>query len=105
MTIRRRDEFPDLDEMLSEASRRPTRVLDYRGTDGDAAERDITPALKRLVFAGGMAALFGGLGYAIADNSTQRDGAMWMAVGAAAVALVIPVPGLRRRGGGGDRRE
>lgn len=97
--IRRRDEFPDLDEMLSAAERQPKRVLDYRGDDGDAAERDITPALVRVMFAGGMAALFGGFGFVLAGDSDQRNGAFWMTVGAAVLGLIIPIPGARRRGG------
>ena len=98
MTIRRPDEFPNVDDMLNRAAG-PQPVLDYRGDNGDAAHRDITPALVRLVFAGGMAALFGGFGYVLARDSSQQTGAVWMAIGAAVLGLIIPIPGSRRRGG------
>ena len=90
-------QFPYVDRMIEEAGA-PAPVLEYRGRDRRSeSESEFLPLLRmvrRVGFAGGIAALAGGLGLAL---SRGGDGALLMALGGGTLGLIVPIPGARRR--------
>jgi len=89
-------DFPDVDRMLEEAGA-PKPVLGYHGPEPrDERESEFLPLfrfVRRVGFAGGCAALAGGLGLSLSQGG---DGAPLMALGGALFGLILPIPGARR---------
>jgi hypothetical protein len=93
-----KSDFPDVDRLIQGAADRPTAVLDYQPkSEGPTPFLDLARFVRRIAFAGGWAALSGGLGLSI---DPRGDGAMLMALGAGVLGLIFPIPGARRRDGG-----
>jgi hypothetical protein len=95
-------DFPDVDAVFDDAAG-PPPVLDYRHAkpvvripDPSVAAREaeawrnVWRFIRRLVFAGALASLCGGLGLSI---EPRGDGALLMAVEAGVLGLFLRMPG------------
>jgi hypothetical protein len=92
-----KSDFPDVDRLIQDTADRPTAILDYQPkSDGPTSFLDLARLVRRVAFAGGWAALAGGLGMSI---DQRGDGAMLMALGAGVLGLIFPIPSARRRDG------
>jgi hypothetical protein len=102
VTIRQSDDFPDVDELLTEAAqKRWAAVLEYRERAADRAERrGLAPGVRQGLFAVALAAFFGGWAFVFARYDSQAIGAAFVTIGAFVLGFILPIPGTRRRGGG-----